>query len=421
MLMKEREIPAIFYGWRVVAAAGLLAMFGWGLGFYGPPVYMYTVRESRGWSLGLVSTAVTVHFLVGACVIANLPALYRRFGVPTVTKAGALTLALGVVGWALALEPWQLFAATLLSGTGWVTMGAAAVNAVVSPWFVRARPAALALAYNGSSIGGVVFSPLWIAAISLMGFPLAAGLIGLVTVAVIWIIADKYFSKTPQHMGMTPDGDHPGTTVPSVTSPLARPLPGRQLWSNVQFITLAFGMSLGLFAQIGLIAHLVSLLVPALGEQWAGIAAGIATAAAIAGRVLVGYAMPADADRRLFACANALLQVLGSLVFLLANGENVPMLFTGVVLFGAGIGNTTSLPPLIAQFEFVKEDVTRVVPLIIAIGQASYAFAPAAFGLMHEFAERAGEISTGAAPYLFAAAAIIQTLAIMSFLAGRLR
>ena len=46
-------------------------------------------------------------------------------------------------------------------------------------------------------------------------------------------------------------------------------------------IALAPGMGLALFAQVGLVAHLVSLLVPTLGAQGAGLAAGLATAAAI--------------------------------------------------------------------------------------------------------------------------------------------
>jgi hypothetical protein len=29
-----------FYGWRIVGAAFVLAVFGWGLGFYGPPIYL---------------------------------------------------------------------------------------------------------------------------------------------------------------------------------------------------------------------------------------------------------------------------------------------------------------------------------------------------------------------------------------------
>ena len=71
--------------------------------------------------------------------------------------------------------------------------------------------------------------------------------------------------------------------------------------------------------------------------------------------------------------------------------------------------------------DLVKEDVPRVVPLIVAIGQASYAFAPAAFGLIREFAPQMGATSMGAAPWLFIAAGLIQTAAIAAFLIGRLR
>ena len=253
-------MKATFYGWRVVAAVFVLATFGWGLGFYGPPVYLHAVHEMRGWSLNVVSTAVTVHFLFGAIVIANLPRLYRRFGLARVTKAGSLALATGVTGWALAQEPWQLFVATLFSGGGWVTMGAAAVNAVVAPWFVRKRPAALASAYNGSSIGGVVFSPLWVAAIGLLGFPWAAIAIGLVVVATIWILADRYYCKTPESMGLCPDGDAPQAAAAIVPASPAKPLPKTQVWKDWRLFTLAAGMALGLFAQIGLLAHLFSLL-----------------------------------------------------------------------------------------------------------------------------------------------------------------
>ncbi len=411
-----RITSTTFYGWRVVAAAFTIAVFGWGLGFYGPPIYLHAVRETRGWSLALVSSAITVHFLVGAAVIANLPRLYRRFGVPMITKAGAVALAVGVTGWAAAAQPWQLFAATLFSGAGWVAMGAAAVNAIVSPWFVRNRPAALAMAYNGASIGGVVFSPLWVAAIGLFGFPLAAAIIGIVTVATTWILADLFFAASPQQRGLMPDGE-PTAPLTIAASPAPRPHAASKLWTDLRFITLAAGMALGLFAQIGLLAHLFTLLVPALGAQFAGIAAGAATASAIAGRTLVGWLMPPGIDRRLVACASYGIQIAGSIAWLLAGGDNLPLLLAGVVLFGAGIGNATSLPPLIAQVEFAPSDVSRVVPLIVAIAQASYAFAPAAFGLLRELAP--GAMAAGAAPTLFIAAALIQALAIGALLAGR--
>jgi Major Facilitator Superfamily len=352
-------------------------------------------------------------------VVANLPALYRRFGIPKVTKAGAILLAAGVFGWAIATAPWQLLAATLLSGAGWVTMGAAAINAIVAPWFDRGRPAALAMAYHGGNIGGVVFSPLWAAAISAIGFPAAAAAIGLVMASTMWILADRVFSRTPQQMRLVPDGDQPGAATARVTSPAAIPLPGRLLWSNAKFLTLAAGMALGLFAQIGLAVHLFSLLVPALGATGAGLAMGLVTAMAIAGRSLIGWAMPAGVDRRLVASASYAVQIAGCVAFVAAAGTSVPLLLLGVVLFGVGFGNGTWLPPLIAQVEFAGNDVPRVVALIVAISQGTYAFAPVAFGMIREFAPDAAGASSSAAPGLFATAGIVQGLAIAAFLAGR--
>lgn len=292
-------------------------------------------------------------------------------------------------------------------------MGAAAVNAIVAPWFVQKRPAALSMAYNGASIGGVVFSPLWVAAIASLGFPMAASAIGAVMLVAVWLLADLVFSRTPENTGQVPDGEPAGAPTVAAAS-TARALPGGLLWRDAAFVTLAAAMALGLFAQIGLIAHLFSLLVPALGEQTTGILMGLATASAIAGRTLVGWLMPPGSDRRLIACASHVVQIAGSVALILAGGSDVMLLVAGVLLFGAGIGNTTSLPPLIAQVEFAKADVQRVVPLIVAIGQGIYAFAPAAFGVIRA-------LSPTEATWVFIAAALIQTMAIVAFLAGRRR
>jgi len=50
------------------------------------------------------------------------------------------------------------------------------------------------------------------------------------------------------------------------------------------------------FAQIGLIVHLFSLLVPAFGASRAGLAMGLVTAMAITGRTLIGWTMPVELD-----------------------------------------------------------------------------------------------------------------------------
>ena len=395
-----------FHGWTVVSAAFVVAAFGWGVGFYGPSVYLETVRAARGWPVGLVSGAVTAHFLAGVLVVANLPRLHARLGLPVVTAAGAATLALGVVGWALARSPAELYGAALLSGAGWVALGAAAVNAIIAPWFVRRRPAALSLAYNGASVGGMVLTPIWVLLIGAVGFPLAAAIVGAVMCATVALLCATVLRRTPADLGQWPDGEPPSPST--VFDP--GPPEAASLRRDPAFLSLAAGMALALVAQIGLLAHLVSLLAPVLGPQGAGWAASLATAAAIAGRTLAGALITPATDRRHVAVLSLAVQAAGCVALLAAAGTSVPLILTGVALIGLGIGNATSLPPLVAQAEFARTQSPRVVALIVATAQAAYAFAPAGFGLLREAAPEA-------AVYVLALA--IQGAAMAAYLAGR--
>ncbi|WP_457282682.1 MFS transporter [Polaromonas sp. P5_D5] len=415
----QSSAPRAFFGATVVRAAFVLAIFGWGIGFYSPAIFLHAVLARTGWALPLVSAAVTFHFLFGAGVVAYLPRIHARQGVAATTAAGCAALAVGLLGWALAVQPWQLFVAAMLTGGGWVTMGAAGINAIISPWFVRGRPMALAKAYNGASLGGVIFSPLWGALIAAMGFTAATLLVGAAMLAVVVCLCFYVITQTPERMGQQPDGDAPGTPVRSVTSAHAKPLPGRLLWRDRSFRTLAAAMALSMFAQAGLITHLYSLLVSAMGAQGAGLAMALATACAIGGRTIVAKCMPVGADRRLVASVSYAVQIGGSLLLASAAEHQTALILLGVVLFGVGIGNATSLPPLVAQVEFVKEDVPRVVALIVAMSQGLWALAPATFALLLVTGNGNPAHFGAGTGFYFGATVLLQLAAIACMLGGR--
>ncbi len=413
------HITTVFFGPQVVRATFVMAMFGWGFGFYGPSIFLHNVVHRTGWSLILVSAAVTVHYLFGALVVTQLPSLHRRYGVGPTALAGSTCAALGVWGWSIAEFPWQLYVSALMSGAGWVTMGAVAVNAAIAPWYVRNRPMALAKAYNGASIGGVVFSPLWVLLIAQLGFTSAAFFMGLVMVTVMSLLSTSVFSRTPEQLGQGPDGEGLGSAAPSLAPSQEQAPRGHSLWRDRRFLSLALGMSVGLFAQIGLLAHLFTVLVPAVGAQAAGLAMGFVTACAIAGRMLVAWLLQANADRRIVAALSYGVQLAGSMILLCVEERQSAWILLGVALFGSGIGNATSLPPLIAQEEFSVEEVPRVVALIVAMAQTGYAFAPAMFGYVLSVSlSGSPQLGTSTTTFLLTVAAV-QALAILSFLAGR--
>ncbi len=387
-----------FFGWQVVAAAFVLALFSWGIGFYGPSIYLHALHGREGWPLSLISGAITLHFLASAVLVAWLPALHRRFGPVAVTRAGMLAAALGVLGWGHASAPWHLVPAALLTAAGWAVTSGAAINNIVAPWFERRRPAALAMAYNGASAGGVVFTPLWALLIAGFGFAGATWAVAVASLLVTWPMAGRWFGPTPQGMGLNPDG------APSPPQPRPAPARSAPLWRQGRFRSLSISFAIGLVAQIGLLTVLFSMLAPALGEKGAGLAMSLATACAVIGRTVVGALLPPGLDRRLVGALNFLLQAAGSAALALAAGESAALLLLGSVLFGLGIGNLLSLPPLIAQSEWPPEQVPQVIALVTAVNQAFYAFGPGLFGtVMQEFGPWAPPVVAGLLQLLAAA------------------
>jgi MFS family permease len=393
-----------FFGWSVAWAAFTLAVLAWGIGFFGPSVFLQTLHASRGWSISEISTAITFHFLLSALVIVYLPEIHRRFGIAGTTLGGAVLTAIGLIGWSGAWEPWQLFAAAVPSGAGWATTSGAALNAIVARWFERDRPKAMSLAFNGASVGGVLFVPLWAFSIDRLGFQTAALSISIVAVGIIGWLSVRYFKLSPASLGLGLDG----SAAPSALVTPGPRLSRSEIVRMPRFLTLSAAFALGLFAQIGLLSHLIVRLTPDIGATGAALLLSLATVCAVIGRTLAGWWI-GDHDRRIAAAINFAVQITGVLLLILGNGW--VLLTLGCVVFGLGIGNLTSLPPLIAQKEFNRQDVVAVVALVVAINQAIFAFAPAIVGAFRD-------ASSG---YVlpFAIIACIQFMATIIVLLGR--
>ena len=78
--MKSPPARRLYHGWRVVAAAFLIALFGWGLGFYGPGIYLVALEERHGWPRAEISLAITTYYLAGATLILFAGRIFERFG-----------------------------------------------------------------------------------------------------------------------------------------------------------------------------------------------------------------------------------------------------------------------------------------------------------------------------------------------------
>ena len=146
------------------------------------------------------------------------------------------------------------------------------------------------------------------------------------------------------------------------------------------FWSVALPFALGLTAQISLIIHQVSFLKPLIGARGAALAVSLTSISAVLGRLIVGLFVD-RVNRRAVVASNFLLQAAAVTLMLAAPAP--ALLYVACVMFGLGVGNTTSLPSVLVQAEFPRAVFGGVVSTIIAINQLTI-FGPGLLGWLRD-------------------------------------
>jgi MFS family permease len=293
---------------------------------------------------------------------------------------------------AIPSRPWHLYAAFAVMSVGWATMSGAAINIIVAAWFERRRGLAVSWALNGASAGGIIIAPLLTFLTARFGFAFAmvsvsASMLAILIPVTLVVLRPRRADECdPVERGADPDTATPSSPASAVKASAFRLT---TLLRSGVFISISVPVALGLTAQVGFLTHQIGFLLPTIRTAVAGWAVSLTTFAAVLGRIATGYI--ADRfDRRVVACVNFIVQMFGMAILVTATAP--AMLYLGCGLFGLGVGNTTSLPGLLVQQEFPKQHFARIVSLVVAINQFSFAFGPSLLGQL----ERAeGSYSTG--------------------------
>src|SRR5438128_932103 len=162
-----------YHGWWVVFCAFVIALYGWGLGFYGFSLYLVALRKLHGWSPATISGAITFYYVAGAFLIMQVGDTIQKRGARVVVLGGTALMGLGVLSLTWLQAPWQLYLTVLVMVPGWVAMGGGSINTIIAQWFDRRRGLAASLALSGATCGGLLFAPAFAWAIDSWGFATA--------------------------------------------------------------------------------------------------------------------------------------------------------------------------------------------------------------------------------------------------------
>ncbi len=372
----------LYRGWLVVVACGILATFSWGLGFYGLGVYLHALGQRHGWSTGLISSAVTLYYALSAGCLVMVGDLIDRHGPRGVLAYGVVTMAAAVALLGVITAPWQLFAVYVVMATSWSCLSSTGLSSTLLPWFGRRQGVAMTLALTGASVGGMVLVPILVALTQRRGFAFATAAVAAALVAVGLPLVLLVIRGRPGAADVASELARDRAGAPAGESALtARTWTRQEALRVPQLWTLMVPFALALAAQVGFLVHQISVLDPHLGESRAALTVSATTVAALLGRVVIGV-LSDRVDLRKLSAVN--IGVQGAALAAMAAWPSPVTLVGASLVFGLGVGNLITFPPLLAREEFGPRSFGTVFGLVGAATQAGVALGPGLMGLLHD-------------------------------------
>jgi len=343
----------MFYGWKLVGLALLVIGLASGPIWSGVGVWVKALEMHFGWSRAQLTGAFSLAQLEGSIVGPFLGYLIDRLGPRRMVFAGLVITGLGFI----------LFSRTnnLLTfylSYGLIMLGSASGSwlpfmTAINRWFIRKRGMAMAVAAEGSPLGGLLLLPIlaWAVTPSHFGWSTTALWIGIVFLAMAfpmsWLIRER-----PEDYGERPDGGPPPNprmgerdaagTAPSIIRGTDQPdFTASQAIRTSAFWLITFGQACSSLLFATLTVHLVPMLTDqGLSLQSAASVFSMMMGVAAVFQLIGGY-VGDRMETRVAVAIFAFIQAVGFIMAVFA--QNMPMAILFAVLFGAGFGGRNPL------------------------------------------------------------------------------
>jgi OFA family oxalate/formate antiporter-like MFS transporter len=388
----SRSDRKFFYGWYIVGV-GFLAHVACAFHMSSTlSVFLKPLTEDLGVSRGLFSLLRSGEILIGAAMAPLVGPLVDRFGGRWLMVGGALSAGLGFLLMSRVGAFWQfLMLRWIFVAIGGVFMCQMIVSVTVSRWFVRKRGRAIAIASLGQGFAKVCIPVVTATLFAWVGWRLTWSIFGLITSVLVVVPALIFMRRSPEEMGLQPDGmDAQPALVGSKSNDAtkARLAAEEVVWTWREVIrTKAFwiicfiygianvgiaGLNLHVFAYVTDIGYS-----PLVAATVLSIIASTQL-----GSTMVWGVISERMDIRHSSLVMFLVQSTG-LALVLVTSQVVPVYF-GFLLYGVGLGGGWVLQELIWASNFGRVSLGMVRGLGILVTHAFGAAGAPFFGFVHD-------------------------------------
>lgn len=411
----------IFYGWYIVGV-GFLANVASSFALASTlSIFLKPLTAELGISRGVFSLLRSGEGIISACLAPLVGTWVDRYGGRWLMVGGAAITGVGFLLLGSVDNFFQFSALRLTLVTfGDALMGYMVVNVVVAQWFVRQRGRAFAFTSMGVGFAKVCMPVLAAWLLLSLGWRSTWMVFGLLTMALLVLPALLVVRRTPEEMGLRPDGGADEPVVAEDTIEHEHKSTNAQMandtdvvWTRGEAVrTRAFwllvitfgissvgvtGLNLHVYPYVTDIGHS-----PVVAATVMSVIASMQLASPLAWGFLAERIEP-----RVAAMLRFVVQGLG--LVLAISTPNLLCLYGGFFLYGIGLGGNMVLPDLLWANYFGRRSLGRVRGMGLLISQVLAALGPPFFGFLFDI--------TGGYGLPFAIfAAVLATSAVLSLM-----
>src|SRR6185312_12529521 len=229
--------------------------------------YAVVLHSEFGWSTTALSVAYALQSVQTGLLGPFQGWLVDRFSPRSIMRVGALIFGLGFIALSQANSLTTFYILILITSLGATFAGFMTVSTVVVNWFERKRSMAMALTQIGQSFAGLI-APIIAWSLISNGWRATALVSGLLVLGIILPLS-RVLHRSPEEVGLRPDGDPPTPLLHGKSQGPARinqpEFTARQALRTRAFWYISIGHALALFVVTAVTVHLVLHLVDDLG------------------------------------------------------------------------------------------------------------------------------------------------------------
>ena len=343
----------MFYGWKLAGLALLVIGLASGPVWSGVGLWVKALEMHFGWSRAQLTGAFSLAQLEGSILGPLLGYLIDRLGPRRMVLIGLIITGLGFVLFSRTNNLLTFYVSYALIMLGTAAGSWLPLMTVVNRWFIRKRGVAMAIAAEGSPLGGLLLLPVlaWAVTPNHFGWSTTALWIGIVFLALAFPLT-QFIRERPEDYAEHPDGD------PSPSSQMSQLDIGRSSSPNSDargqpdftasqairtsaFWLITFGHAFNTVLFATLTVHLVPMLTDrGISLQSSAYVFSLMMGVAAVFQLIGGY-IGDRMETRVAVAAFGFIQAAGFTVAVFA--QSMPMACLFAVLFGAGFGGRNPL------------------------------------------------------------------------------